>query len=56
MVGGVKFVGADNYLKAFADPRFREGRGVLCKFAFLQLPIMIGTAPLFALILDSGVV
>jgi multiple sugar transport system permease protein len=56
MVGGVKFVGADNYLKAFADPKFWEGVGVLFKFAFLQIPIMIGTALLFALILDSGVV
>ena len=56
MVGGVKFVGADNYLKAFADPKFWEGVGVLFKFAFLQIPIMVGTALLFALILDSGVV
>jgi multiple sugar transport system permease protein len=55
MVGGVKFVGADNYIKAFADPKFWEGIGVLFKFAFLQIPIMIGTALLFALILDSGV-
>jgi len=56
MVGGVKFVGADNYIKAFADPKFWEGVGVLFKFAFLQIPIMVATALLFALILDSGVV
>lgn len=56
MVGGVKFVGTDNYVKAFTDPKFWEGVGVLFKFAFLQIPVMIGTALVFALILDSGVV
>lgn len=56
MVGGVKFVGVANYTKAFADPKFWEGVLVLFKFAFLQIPIMIGTALFFALILDSGVV
>lgn len=56
MVGGVRFVGFDNYIKAFADPKFWEGVGVLFKFAFLQIPIMIASALLFALILDSGVV
>ena len=56
MVGGTRFVGGDNYVKAFADPKFWEGVVTLFKFGLMQIPVMLGLALLFALILDSGLV
>ena len=56
MVGGTRFVGGDNYVKAFTDPKFWEGVLTLFKFGLMQIPVMLGLALLFALILDSGLV
>ncbi len=56
LVGGTKFVGVDNYVKAFVDAKFWAGVLTLVKFALMQIPVMLGLALLFALILDSGVV
>ena len=56
LVGGTKFVGIDNYTKAFVDVKFWAGVLTLVKFALMQIPVMLGLALLFALILDSGVV
>jgi multiple sugar transport system permease protein len=56
LVGGMRFVGADNYVKAFADPKFWYGVVTLFKFGFMQIPVMLGLALIFALILDSGMV
>lgn len=56
LVGGTRFVGAANYVKAFADPKFWDGVLTLFKFGAMQIPVMLGLALLFALILDSGVV
>ena len=56
LVGGTRFVGFDNYTKAFADGKFWAGVLTLVKFALMQIPVMLGLALLFALILDSGIV
>jgi len=51
-----KFVGFDNYARAFVDPKFWSGVWLLVRFGFIQMPIMLSLALLFALILDSGLV
>ena len=56
LVGGTRFVGIENYQKAFVDAKFWTGVLTLVKFALMQIPVMLGLALLFALILDSGVV
>ena len=56
LVGGTRFVGFDNYTKAFADPKFWDGVLTLLKFGAMQMPVMLILALMFALILDSGVV
>ena len=56
LVGGTRFVGFENYQKAFVDQKFWAGVLTLVKFALMQIPVMLGLALLFALILDSGVV
>ncbi len=56
LVGGTRFVGFDNYAKAFADPNFWDGVLTLLKFGGMQMPVMLILALMFALILDSGVV
>jgi multiple sugar transport system permease protein len=56
LVGGTRFVGGDNYAKAFTDPKFWDGVVTLFKFGAMQIPVMLGLALLFALILDSGIV
>jgi multiple sugar transport system permease protein len=56
LVGGLVFVGADNYLRAIGDPAFLGGVVRMLIFGVFQVPIMLGLALLFALVLDSGVV
>ena len=56
LVGGTRFVGFDNYPKAFIDPKFWDGVVTLVKFGAMQIPVMLILALFFALILDSGVV
>ncbi|HTJ58550.1 MAG TPA: sugar ABC transporter permease [Devosiaceae bacterium] len=56
LVGGTRFVWFDNYRRAFTDANFWDGVILLFKFGLLQIPIMLGLALLFALILDSGIV
>ena len=56
LVGGTRFVGIDNYAKAFTDPNFWDGVLTLVKFGAMQMPVMLILALLFALILDSGLV
>jgi multiple sugar transport system permease protein len=56
LVGGMVFVGADNYLRAVGDPAFLGGVVRMLKFGVFQVPIMLGIALLLALVLDSGVV
>ena len=56
LVGGTRFVGFDNFAKAFVDPKFWTGVITLLKFGAMQIPVMLILALVFALILDSGTV
>lgn len=53
IIGGVTFAGFDNYLRALSDPKFLEGLGRVVTILLVQVPIMLGLALVFALILDS---
>ncbi|WP_432529710.1 carbohydrate ABC transporter permease [Kineococcus auxinigenes] len=54
LIGGTSFVGLDNYVRALTDSAFLEGVGRVALFLVIQVPIMLGAALLFALLLDSG--
>ena len=54
LVGGVRFVGFGNYVRAFQDPNFLAGLGRTALILLVQVPIMLGLALFFALALDSG--
>jgi len=56
LVGGNVFVGLDNYARAFGDASFWEGVRRMVVFGIFQVPIMLGLALVFALVLDSGTV
>lgn len=56
LIGGVTFVGLDNYVKAFTDENFWDGIHNVLLFGLIQIPIMLGLALIFALLLDSAVV
>ncbi|WP_341940315.1 MULTISPECIES: sugar ABC transporter permease [unclassified Microbacterium] len=53
LVGGNSFVGFDNYLAAFADPKFLEGLLRVSGFLVVQVPIMLVLALLAAMAIDS---
>lgn len=50
---GNKFVGAENYVKAFTDPVFLQGLGTVAKFALIMIPAQLVVALLAALVLDN---
>lgn len=54
LVGGISFVGLENYVRAFQDARFLEGLGRTTLILLTQVPIMLGLALFFALVLDSA--
>jgi|tagenome__1003787_1003787.scaffolds.fasta_scaffold20820336_2 multiple sugar transport system permease protein len=54
LVGGNAFVGLDNYKDGLSDPDFRSGVGRVALYMVVQVPIMLGLALVFALILDSA--
>jgi len=56
LIGGVTFVGLDNYIKAFQDANFWDGVRNVLVFGAIQIPIMLGLALLFALILDGKLI
>jgi len=56
LVGGTVFVGLENYLRAFGDANFWQGVRRMVVFGIFQVPIMLGLALVFALVLDSGTV
>ncbi|MGA7193233.1 MAG: sugar ABC transporter permease [Anaerolineales bacterium] len=56
IIGGIKFVGLANYLNVFQDSNFWEGIRNVMVFGLIQIPIMLGLALIFALILDSGII
>jgi len=53
LVGGNSFVGVDNYLQAFTDPKFLEGALRVAGFLAVQVPIMLALALVAALAIDS---
>lgn len=53
LVGGNSFVGVDNYLQAFTDPKFLEGALRVAGFLAVQVPIMLALALIAALAIDS---
>src|SRR5437868_15491729 len=55
LVGGTVFVGSQNYLQALQDGAFWDGVRRMVVFGVVQVPIMLGLALVFALLLDSGV-
>lgn len=56
LVGGVTFVGLDNYLEALRDPELLAGVGRVALVLVVQVPIMLVIALFLALALDSGLV
>ena len=54
LIGGTSFVGLANYTRALQDATFLSGLLRMGQFLVIQVPIMLGLALLFALILDSG--
>lgn len=56
MIGGTVFVGAENYLQVLQDGSFWEGVRRMALFGIVQVPLMLGLALVFALVLDSGAV
>jgi multiple sugar transport system permease protein len=54
LVGGVSFVGLDNYVRALGDERLVSGIGRVAVFFAFQVPIMLGIALVAALAIDSG--
>lgn len=55
LVGGSVFVGGQNYLQALHDSAFWEGVRRMLLFMVVQVPIMLGLALVFSLLLDSSV-
>lgn len=53
LVGGTVFVGLQNYLNAFGDPKFLEGAGRVMLFLVVQVPIMLVLALVAAFAIDS---
>ena len=54
LIGGKVFAGLDNYTRALTDPGFLEGLRRVALILLVQVPIMLGLALVFALVLDSG--
>lgn len=54
LVGGTSFVGLDNFVKVFGDPKFYEGLGRVSLFLLIQVPVMLLLALIAALALDSS--
>ncbi|SDR74709.1 multiple sugar transport system permease protein [Friedmanniella luteola] len=54
LVGGVSFVGLENYAKALTDPNFLGSVARMAGFLLVQVPLMLGFSLFFALALDSG--
>jgi multiple sugar transport system permease protein len=54
LIGGTKFVGADNYTEALKDAQFWSAFGRVALFLAVQVPIMLFLALLLAFAIDSG--
>ena len=56
MVGGSRFVGLKNFVRAVSDAKLWESFGRVSLYFLIQVPLMLALALLAALILDSGVI
>jgi multiple sugar transport system permease protein len=56
IIGGVTFKGLENYVNVFQDANFWEGIRNVLIFGTMQIPVMLGMALFFAVILDSNAV
>jgi multiple sugar transport system permease protein len=54
LIGGTRFVGADNYTEALKDAQFWSSFGRVAIFLAVQVPIMLFLALLLAFAIDSG--
>jgi multiple sugar transport system permease protein len=54
LIGGTTFVGFQNYADVLHDPAFWTGIQHMLLLGVVQVPIMLGLALIFALLLDSG--
>jgi multiple sugar transport system permease protein len=54
LVGGNHWVGLDNYKDGLSDDAFISGVGRVALYMVVQVPVMLGLALVFALILDSA--
>ena len=54
LIGGVSFVGLDNYVRALGDERLVSGMVRVAGFFAFQVPVMLGVALIAALAIDSG--
>jgi multiple sugar transport system permease protein len=50
------FAGFSNYTQVFADPSFWQGVGRVLLFGVVQIPVMLASATILALLLDSATV
>jgi multiple sugar transport system permease protein len=55
LVGGTRFVGADNYLRVFGDDRFWTGVGNTLRYGIFLVPTLLALSLAVALLLDSKV-
>jgi multiple sugar transport system permease protein len=54
LIGGTRFVGAENYTEALRDAQFWSSFGRVALFLAVQVPIMLFLALLLAFAIDSG--
>ncbi|HEX8509902.1 MAG TPA: sugar ABC transporter permease [Propionibacteriaceae bacterium] len=54
LIGGNAFVGLQNYLRVFQDPKFYQSLGRVALFFVIQVPVMVVLALAAALALDSA--
>jgi multiple sugar transport system permease protein len=47
------FIGLDNYVRSLTDPELLASLGRMLVFALIMVPVMMGSALLFALLLDA---
>ena len=53
LIGGVEFVGFENYIATLSDPLFLEGVKRVILFGVVQIPIMLGLSTIGALVIDA---
>lgn len=52
LIGGTRFVGLGNYVKAFSDPSFLDGVWFVVRFSLVLIPLQMAVSLAIALILD----